>query len=1366
MVVSIIVLFLLMGASFVILSTQFRRSASVLSHVRERRDDARSLVSRAFYDLLREPSLGNASSPLRGHSILGDMYGYGWTKKAIPRTDLTPLGNGQMFQLSLAGLVEILQTSTTSPTVVPVADFAGFVVTITRYYSPSGQPAIIIPVSGRIARYDVDTGNAVIVFSKDDAAIVESTSIAPLLNGTFDIVVNNRQFGGTGAGIFYEQTPIDQPALSVSALWPNRVGDSKDVLINGYLFRNTLPTSGPNRLSTNEDYDAVDYQNMFLSGVMTDDTGALTEPIIPSFYRENLSGPSFDVNSTGTPVVDNDGDGVNDSIWMDLNYPIQTDTKGRVYKPLVAFHVVDLDGRLNLNAHGNLIDVPPGMFKTDYTAFWNGPPTPPFPLGQGYGPPEVDLSGVLGGDYSGLLLGNGTFLGRYGMDQLPGVVARDLSSALKLFGYPQRSWAARGLVGNLFGSPMDIHGRLGYGHPWTLDYATSTIPVGMPVADIASSSLTDEIVNSPYEMDFSKASFSPAPNGQDTPFSAKELERILRMNDPDALMLSSRLLTPQGPGLQGLLNNSVYGSTPGLRRLITTDSFDVPVPPSSLVEKLGKALVDAIDPDPTSAQIAAWIKVMLGPELTRGRKLDINRAFGNGIDDNGNGIVDEPAEAITGENFPDPYGRTFGMDSNGDGVIGGNSEALGRYHFAKNLYVTMLLVTECVDRNGNGIFGTVAIGSPDLINDWYDFNGVNSVDIDDVLDYRRLVAQWAVNVVDYRDPDAIMTPFEFDLNPWNGWGVNGALVNSDLPSPDNVDTQPADLAIVWGAERPELLITESSVNHQRSTEDESNDNGDMSRIVANGGTDNDLDSNLLPTASAFFELYAPWVHTTNPAINGNNEVYPAELYGANGVNLQRRSIDGTSPVWRLSIRRRYLGDAKPDEPIPTNRETRQVYFVEPTLPALLGPKVYYPDGITVPELVPGNYAVVGSMGKTDGTRYTTYFGRRTTSTWDTELDQTRQISLLPGSSRVEMRTWDGVDWDPPILRNAVAIPVSQPDSSFPNNLRSFGVTDPLVGYNVGLPANVVVQSVADGWQYFDTTTALPYVFDTPRDLSQHSMYPTPSPSINEWTSIYYDQVVPVPNGLDIPSYVDGGLREDGLHRQYGAVYLQRLANPLEPFNVVTNPYITVDGLGIDVNVFNGVSSEDEVDAAAVLPDKFANVERGTNDISLNRSRWFWKSILDGRYNANAVTTTALLPSDSHYYSHELFNSFGQVDQVYSIAGNDAFPWLKWNNRPFVSQLELAEIPYSSSYQILSYFDTLDSPTNPRNPFQGQRVIPNTRTDNYIPLYAGQFGHLFGFHTDSYSRPSNQSPPLRVLLHFTRYWTIWKFHRGLSGQKCL
>ena len=44
-----------------------------------------------------------------------------------------------------------------------------------------------------------------------------------------------------------------------------------------------------------------------------------------------------------------------------------------------------------------------------------------------------------------------------------------------------------------------------------------------------------------------------------------------------------------------------------------------------------------------------------GAELARGARFNVNRLFGNGVDDNGNGVVDDPAEAVSGETITAPH---------------------------------------------------------------------------------------------------------------------------------------------------------------------------------------------------------------------------------------------------------------------------------------------------------------------------------------------------------------------------------------------------------------------------------------------------------------------------------------------------------------------------------------------------------------------------------------------------------------------------------------------------------------------------------------------------------------------------------------
>ncbi len=192
----------------------------------------------------------------------------------------------------------------------------------------------------------------------------------------------------------------------------------------------------------------------------------------------------------------------------------------------------------------------------------------------------------------------------------------------------------------------------------------------------------------------------------------------------------------------------------------------------------------------------------------------------------------------------------------------------------------------------------------------------------------RMIAQWAVNAVDMRDADATMTPFEYDEYPWDGWGVPlrnpattagpiasvipldgdaatdenaGAVIDWKeviasngqkvvAPSPDGTTIPaivPAPLPLdqtrgmVWGAERPELLISETLAFHDRRTEDlESDLTQKLMRNEGKAGVDGDIadmDQRLRPRGSVFVELLNPWSPTGQ---------YPAEVY-SKAVDLNK-----------------------------------------------------------------------------------------------------------------------------------------------------------------------------------------------------------------------------------------------------------------------------------------------------------------------------------------------------------------------------------------------------------------------------------------------------------------------------------------------
>jgi hypothetical protein len=488
---------------------------------------------------------------------------------------------------------------------------------------------------------------------------------------------------------------------------------------------------------------------------------------------------------------------------------------------------------------------------------------------------------------------------------------------------------------------------------------------------------------------------------------------------------------------------------------------------------------------------------LLAPEVLAGKRMDLNRPFGNGKDDNGDGVVDDPLEA--GEPFLDINGNgkmdynTSGVpiepfiDMNGNGkydapgdilwpelgptAVGGNGtlaeqitfdytnghaepisvkvqnamvaalkpvnggvrnlESQGRQLYARHLYCLMLLLMDenyiaPWDENDPQIATFMVNERNKLINTA--LKPPLTIQEADLIVKRkltcRMIAQWAVNCVDMRDADAIMTPFEYDENPWDGWGVwddkwlgdttspppnftsttfdptlatfipldgdpgtnenDGWVIDWSLHTPANLG-RPKTLVqllvnqgspvsasnppiithpllqtrgLVWGAERPELLITETLAFHDRRTEDLiSNDhNGHYEMQHYDNPApgyyqDPDPDQSLRPRGTLMVEVQNPW---------SPNGQYPAEVYSKldsttgyapkydpnpakRGVEMGRLSnyawdeengklttdptkVDAThhvrrSPVWRMVVVEEWP-DSRNDDTVDDNRMDR------------------------------------------------------------------------------------------------------------------------------------------------------------------------------------------------------------------------------------------------------------------------------------------------------------------------------------------------------------------------------------------------------------------------------------------------------------
>jgi hypothetical protein len=1269
-VISMVVLFLLMGTTFMVISNDYYKAARRRSRRSTNIVNPPALLDRCFYDLFRGPDLRDVESPLRGHSILADQYGYGiiGTLEQVFREAPTGVANLNPFvqlRLSIADAdtrrqFEVFGSTNNpfSPTLMPIKE---------RFFSGrlNGQVISIVDgqydgFSGRIVSSDYDNPTApeqlVIhvlpseILSPDRQDVTTEAEKNMLRDNLrvqaaagedvfSTVVINGRDFSGIGNGDL-ATNPYGPPGattpgslsatyrfdvdaaggaavnyLGTEALAPNRFGESFDNLVGDptdYLARENSP---------NEPYDAADFQNMFLSTTLPG-----TNMVIPSFHRDTFYSSQYMPGATadeirsysfrpvrvsdpfaGPPVVDfadtanadfaflgsfqadgslspgtanmatnldvdSDGDGALDAVWIDIGLPTQTDDEGRVFRPLVAYRVLDLDNRLNLNAHGNFADEQRGA----------GPITS---LGSGYGVAEISLrvpgiTDVVSSLGSNPTLYDQLLRQRYGNDNVAGLdtnapevqslsVDDGLGRNQKLFSYPENPREFGGADQSSFNSAFDLLGQF--------EIATNVAGTNDELPGFTRLPVDANFVTNPYNV-----SFSLDGSAGDNFFTAVELEGLLRANDPDSRLMSSRLnpLVTQNVELFPALGA-------GLSDFFTTHSFEVNMPATgrSLPERINDLIPNAVV-EPTRSIL---INDLTPREVIFGGKLNINRYLGNGVDDDNDGIVDEIGE-------PD-FQRTA---QEGNPTF---STVLARQSLVRDLYLTFLLA--CGDTPPVTFTYTGASGNANI-------------------EYHRMVAQWAVNIVDFRDADSINTPYVFDPTPFDG-------------TPLVVAANP--LLTVWGCERPEILISETFAFHDRQNQDA----GVGGRTTDSNTPDDDWDSIMEPVSGAVIELYNPWNVSTSFQRIGS------EIGNPNNGNVNLSATTGNGgggdPVWRIALKRsRSVSDVTESDVL------RTVFFVEPNNATVqAGTDAFFPssDSLT---LGPGQYGTLKPVT-----------GNDVTVGLETLAGIANQRSVFIDSS----------------LDNAGAA-ITSPS-------RVLNISDPSGGYTPGFPRDQPADSRVQAGAKSNRTSA---------DLSR--------------------------------------LWVNGVVDNYRFVYLQRLANPTLAWNATTNPYLTVDTAGIDLLGMNttnisgaspytrengATDGENGVDAAGTFTatdgaTRYRSVERGetfaATGVALARQSLF-----------HADDGPMVSADDFSAFQH----SFGRVnvshdDSGLGVAARTPFGWLPWNNRPFASHMELLNVPFTSQ-GMMTY--ALSS-----TPGAGASDFDTFKTGVSATFGDGRFGQLLNF----------------------------------------
>ncbi|TWT30054.1 hypothetical protein [Blastopirellula retiformator] len=1417
-VLSVLVLFALVGVTFVVTAAGYKRAADVGRLNPVRADEAQKDTDSVILDVMRGPKLGRPSV-LLGGELLRDMYGRESRRGTIGSIQgaTTPVASSpvpeDMLRLTIAPDAGV--------SFVPTRNYYNGCVMTFLDGNAKGCSVRILRSNADDTNDDgnFDTFNFTVEAPTQNARLNAAGNDVSIPGVNDQVLVNGRAFSGTGFGYsdasrsytggasLSLQTSIGEMNIAAGtdmqlpvALLPNFSAYVADGIVTDPFQGNAQRYVDHG--GADEPWDAPDYQNMALSYYFNNGAPTSSDDVLPSYHRPDLiaywynrlskewdesggdgdgfhditdsqraemwlrpygadfvrgsaddesvvdyatfpiehrdalvmlkrrisfrplreDNPSFTGSNldyratrmagiTSTPSldvglqwdVDNDKDGIADSIWIDPGLPVVTGKDGRRYKKLAAILVKDQDGRLNLNAAGfytqfDTVDTGNGTYTmldpatqlTDQANSANGANPMQRLLGAGYGPPDLDLRALFNAaGASGPREMYNVFASRYGVDNsvssvLPGTDGSRATGNERLATYGEIglpvAWGTSG-IGEDYGTyPLIADRGMSY-----LDYTgrvrTATSPINFTGHTITNS------IDDPYELNLVQ------PQGTDAPFSAADLEAMLRWNDYDGNYLSVRLRS-EAP---------VMLADVGRRAAVTTQSFSapsLPAPPIPLdlrggftvdgtvmpAAQLAKNQIRGYGTGRAQLNSAAWtgstptiyelarervrrglhetmqansqtvtpakvdlvVASTLPFEVSLGEPMDLNRLFRspiNGADDDSDSTTDEYNEGVALPNlgtYTPQYVNDFGHDFFESAVAYPGDIRFNRALRATDTQFQPLLAKQLYARH---LFCLALL----LHDSGYELPILETAETFTADQRRELtvrrIAQWAINVVDFRDNDAIMTPFEYDVNPWDGWGVDGDLTT------DETSATYTDRRVVWGLEQPDLLITETLNTHDRRVKDTDFDDSSQEKM---GGMSADMtmDQYRIPQGSSFIELYTAR-NLSHSAISSGRKL-PAELYNLSTGNLQLGKLAPSgAPVWRMVVTahktaadEKLLGqinDAsdrvnsimfQPDEASIAGGATgdpamfnvlssgtisdpdldidRVFWFTDVRIPGTLPGSLSHLEDVSFSYRGGGGLEVAPNRYFVAGPRPITYFG-------SVPDDASSDLTAINANGNHYLQLGP-VSWANPALAN----PASN------------------VGYNTAVaadayPAGTVIQGVNYGIFTApvpaDWTTAAPTVDpdeltspspDVGMNISEPlpasgSYYQEPIDPAGEVERLgHYSEANPfddlampttmVPNdpfdsqaGTPLES---AGALATGTYKDFKGLLLQRLADPTRAYDPAYNPYITIDWASLDLQVFNGedhngsnpaADDPDDPDATDADAIQFGSLQRGLRD---------------------------------------------------------------------------------------------------------------------------------------------------------------------------